>query len=77
MITNNVLESYAAQHLSSPYPPQAVIPVGGEVLDGVYHASGAERDWHPHPLTTLSRCSESLPMAGTIASSTLRMSSKL
>ena len=47
-----------------------------DVLDGVYHSSGAERDSKPHPLTTLSRCSAALP-AGTMASSTLRMSSKL
>ncbi len=77
MISNNVLESYAVQHLSSGHQPQHVIPVGGEELDGVYHSSGAERDSRPHPLTSLSRCSDSLPMAGTIASSTLRMSSKL
>lgn len=77
MISNNVLENYATQHLSSRYKPQHVTPVGGEELDGVYHSSGAERDSRPHPLTTLSRCSDSLPMAGTIASSTLRMSSKL
>jgi|HubBroStandDraft_4_1064222.scaffolds.fasta_scaffold23162_3 hypothetical protein len=77
MISNNVLESYAVQHLSPGHEPQHVTPVGGEVLDGVYHSSGAERDSKPHPLTTLSRCSGSLPMAGTIASSTLRISSKL
>lgn len=77
MISNNTLESYVTQHLSSRYQPQHVTPVGGEVLDGVYHSSGAERDSKPHPLTTLSRCSGSLPMAGTIASSTLRISSKL
>ncbi len=77
MISDNTLEDYVAQHLNSRYPPQHVIPVGGDVLDGVYHSSGAERDSKPHPLTTLSRCSDSLPMAGTIAPSTLRMSSKL
>lgn len=77
MISTNTLESYAAQRLNSRPQPQHVIPVGGDVLDGVYHSSGAERDTKPHPLTTLSRCSNSLPRAGTIASSTLRMSSKL
>lgn len=66
-----------AQHSGSRYQPQHVIPAGGNVLDGVYRPSGAERDWEPHPLTTLSRCSDSLPMTGTMASNTLRMSSKL
>ena len=77
MISTNALENYVAQHRSSRYQPQHAIPVGGDVLDGVYHSSGAERDSQPHPLTTLSRCSDSLPKAGTITSSTLRMSSKL
>jgi hypothetical protein len=77
MISTNTLESYIAQHRNSRHLVQHVIPVGGDVLDGVYHSSGAARDSKPHPLTTLSRCSAALPRAGTIASSTLRMSSKL
>jgi hypothetical protein len=77
MISNNVLENYTARHVKHPHPIEHVTPVGGDVLDGVYHSSGAERDSKPHPLTTLRRCTASLPMAGTITSTTLRMSSKL
>ena len=76
VISNDALEGYT-QHLNSRHQVQHTIPVGGEVLDGVYHSSGRQRDSQPHPFTTLSRCSASLPMAGAIASSTLRMSSKL
>lgn len=77
MISNNVLENYTARHVSPKHEIDHVSPVGGEVLDGVYHSSGAERDSKPHPLTTLKRCAASLPIAGTITSTTLRISSKV
>ncbi len=54
-----------------------VAPVGGAVLDGVYHASADNPDWSPYPFATLSGCDEVLPKAGTSAASTLRTSSKL
>ena len=77
MISNNVLESYTVRHIHRGHEIQHVTPVGGDVLDGVYHSSGAERDSRPHPLTILRRCTASLPMAGTITSTTLRISSKV
>lgn len=54
-----------------------VAPVGGAVLDGVYHASADDRDWSPYPLATLSGCDAVLPRAGIRIASTLRISSKL
>ena len=77
MISNNTLENYVAQRVNSRPQTQHVVPVGGDVLDGVYHSSGGEHGSKPQPLTTLRRCSASLPIVGTTASSSLRMSSKL
>jgi hypothetical protein len=62
---------------SSRFQGQHVIPVGGEVLDGVYRPSGNVRDWSPQPPTTLSRCTLSVATQATKVSSTLRTSSKL
>lgn len=77
LTSNDALHEETARPPSSGTQAQHVIPIGGDVLDGVFRSSGAGRDSQPYPLTTLSRCSDSLPMAGTSASSTLRMSSKL
>ncbi len=74
---NNVVENYTARHVPPRHQIEHVFPVGGVVLDGVYHSSAAERESKRHPLTTLKRCTASLPMAGTITSTTLRISSKV
>lgn len=74
------------RHPAQQQPPQPsgselqrqhIIPTGGEVQDGVYRPSGDTRDWSPYPFTTLRRCTDSLPMAGTITASSLRTSSKV
>ena len=63
--------------MSSLPQPDSILPVGGTMLDGVYHPTGEAREWRPYPFTTLRGCADAAPKAATSTSSTLRMSVKV